>query len=83
MKIDPQNLDRAELEQALADLGAPRYRGRQIFHWIHRRGVTDFQAMTNLGAEDRTALSAHFGVAGPDIVARQTSAARRPTSPAP
>jgi 23S rRNA (adenine2503-C2)-methyltransferase len=74
MKIDPQNLDRAELEQALADLGAPRYRGRQIFHWIHRRGVTDFQAMTNLGAEDRTALSAHFAVAGPDIVARQTSA---------
>jgi 23S rRNA (adenine2503-C2)-methyltransferase len=74
MKIDPQNLDRSELEQAVADLGAPRYRGRQIFHWIYRRGVTDFPAMTNLGANDRKTLSTHFAVQGPDIVARQTSA---------
>jgi 23S rRNA (adenine2503-C2)-methyltransferase len=73
MKTDPQNLERSELEQAVAELGTPRYRGRQIFHWIYRRGVTDFQAMTNLGLEDRKALSAHFAVEGPAIVSRQTS----------
>ena len=74
MKIDPQNLARPELEQALADLGAPRYRGRQIFQWIYRRGVTDFHAMTNLAEKQRQELSDRFAVDGPAIVSRQTSA---------
>jgi 23S rRNA (adenine2503-C2)-methyltransferase len=74
MKTDPQNLARPELEQALADLGAPRYRGRQVFQWIYRRGVTDFHAMTNLAEKQRKELSDRFAVDGPVIVSRQTSA---------
>ena len=74
MKTDPQNLARPELEQALADLGEPAYRGRQIFHWIYRRGVIDFQAMTNLGEKLRRELPARFAIDGPSIVSRQTSA---------
>ncbi|HYN08718.1 MAG TPA: 23S rRNA (adenine(2503)-C(2))-methyltransferase RlmN [Vicinamibacterales bacterium] len=74
MKSDPQNLDRVELEQALADLGAPRYRGRQVFHWIYRRGVTDFNAMTNLAHDLREKLAATFQLDTPSIASRQTSA---------
>ncbi len=73
MKTDPQNLDRQELEQALADLGAPRYRGRQILHWIYRRGVTDFAAMSNLGQDLREQLAAAFSLESPAIASRQTS----------
>src|SRR5690606_35220313 len=37
-----------EWEAALAELGEPRYRGKQLFRWIHRRGVFDPQAMSDL-----------------------------------
>ena len=31
-----------ELEQALESMGHPRFHARQLFQWIHKRGVTDF-----------------------------------------
>jgi 23S rRNA (adenine2503-C2)-methyltransferase len=40
-----------------AGLGEPRYRGEQLFRWVHGRGVTDFAAMTNLGKGLRAALA--------------------------
>jgi 23S rRNA (adenine2503-C2)-methyltransferase len=39
-----------ELEELAVSLGQPAYRGRQIFEWIHRRGVLDPARMTNLPA---------------------------------
>jgi 23S rRNA (adenine2503-C2)-methyltransferase len=72
--IDIQNLDRSELEQALVDLGAPRYRGRQVFQWIYRRGVTDFAAMSNITHELRGKLAATFTLDFPSIASSQTSA---------
>jgi 23S rRNA (adenine2503-C2)-methyltransferase len=45
---DLGNLDRPALEAVLAERGIPRFRARQIFGWIYRRGVTDVAAMTNL-----------------------------------
>ncbi len=66
-------LTRVELEGALAELGLPRFHGRQIFHWIHRRGVTDFAAMTDLPRPLRARLQADFTVDGPRVIARQTS----------
>ena len=50
-------LDLPELEAALDALGHPRFHARQIFQWIHRRGVTDFAAMTRLGRELRAELA--------------------------
>ncbi|HEY7474627.1 MAG TPA: 23S rRNA (adenine(2503)-C(2))-methyltransferase RlmN [Vicinamibacterales bacterium] len=74
MKSDPQNLDRGELEDALERLGAPSYRGRQVFHWIYRRGVTDFRAMTSLGHGLRERLAETFDLDAPSIASRRTSA---------
>jgi 23S rRNA (adenine2503-C2)-methyltransferase len=37
-----------ELEDLVLEWGEPAYRGRQIFHWIHRRGVLDPTQMTDL-----------------------------------
>jgi 23S rRNA (adenine2503-C2)-methyltransferase len=65
--------DRAELELALAGLGVPRFHGRQIFHWIYRRGVSDFAQMTDLGRDLRATLAKSAVVTTPDLVLRQTS----------
>jgi len=67
-------LDRSELEAALDELGAPKYHGAQIFHWIYRRGVTDFAAMTDLPKELRLRLSETCTVSTPRIDLAQTSA---------
>lgn len=57
-----QNEDRApdiigsredELCAFLATLGQPTFRGRQLFEWIHKKGVWDLEAMTNLPRELR------------------------------
>jgi 23S rRNA (adenine2503-C2)-methyltransferase len=72
-RIDVAELERPELEAALAELGEPRFRARQIWRWIYRRGVTDFAAMTDLGRDLRGRLTERFVVTGPEIVRRDTS----------
>jgi 23S rRNA (adenine2503-C2)-methyltransferase len=40
-----------ELRRYLSDeLGEPAYRATQLFVWIHQRGESDFQKMSNLPA---------------------------------
>ena len=70
---DLAELDREGIEQALADLGEARFHGRQVFHWIWSRGVTDFAQMTDLSQPLRSRLSEAFRIATPAIEARQTS----------
>jgi 23S rRNA (adenine2503-C2)-methyltransferase len=45
-----------ELEQLVGSWGEPGYRARQLFHWVHRRGVLDPHAMTDLPASLRDRL---------------------------
>jgi len=67
------DLERPQIEDALVAAGAPRFHGRQIFHWIHRRGVTDFAQMTDLARPLRARLAAEFAIATPEVRTRQTS----------
>jgi 23S rRNA (adenine2503-C2)-methyltransferase len=62
-----------ELERALETLGHPRFHARQIFQWVHRRGVTDFALMSDLGRELRAQLSAQFAVTTPQVERREQS----------
>ena len=48
-------------------------RADQIWRWIHTRGATDFQAMTNVSKDTRNALGAQFRIDRPQIVERQQS----------
>ena len=57
---DLANLDRPALETALEERGHQRFRARQIFRWLYRRGVTDFAAMTDLSRELRETLAQGF-----------------------
>jgi 23S rRNA (adenine2503-C2)-methyltransferase len=47
-----------EWEAALAELGEPKYRARQLFRWIQRRGIFDPNAMSDLGVGLRERLFA-------------------------
>jgi 23S rRNA (adenine2503-C2)-methyltransferase len=66
-------LERAELEDLAETLGAPRFHGRQIFHWIHGRGLNDPLAMSDLPASLRAALARDHEVRGPTLEESHTS----------
>jgi 23S rRNA (adenine2503-C2)-methyltransferase len=57
----------AEMEDFAVELGASRYRGRQLATWIYRKGVLDLDAMTDLPKEFRAAVAARAVVALPEI----------------
>ena len=77
--VDLANLDLAGVEQAFVDAELPRFRGRQVFRWIYRRGVTDFEAMTDLPRPLRQDLATRFRIATPELVheARSTDGTRK------
>ena len=72
-RLDAADADMAELEELLAAQGAPRFHARQLFQWIHRRGVTDFEAMTDLGRDLRYRLAKDFQITTPEVVRRERS----------
>jgi 23S rRNA (adenine2503-C2)-methyltransferase len=72
-------LTRVQLVAALSSSpsvtpNSAQMRADQIWRWIHTRGVTDFEAMTNVSKDTRSALAAHFRIDRPQIVERQQSA---------
>ena len=73
MKPEIKNLTLAELEQTMLDLGEPKYRGKQVYSWLHR-AVPDFAAMTNLSLSLREKLSERFLLTCPTVVRKQESA---------
>jgi 23S rRNA (adenine2503-C2)-methyltransferase len=64
----------AEIAAALVPLGEPRYRARQLWEAIHRRGVLDLAAMTELPLGLRERLQSSFVLALPEIAERHRSA---------
>jgi len=50
-----------------------RMRATQIWRWVYHYGHTDFERMTDIGKEMRTALAEKFVIARPEIVERQVS----------
>ena len=53
-----------EWETTFAELGEPKYRARQAFRWIHKRGVFEPSAMSDLSLGLRTRLT-ELGVKKP------------------
>ncbi len=46
-------LNRHELRERLSELGLKPYRADQILGWIYKKGVRDFESMTDVSKEDR------------------------------
>lgn len=71
--LDFSALERPELEDAAVALGLPRFRGRQIFQWIHQRGASSFAAMTDLPLPLRQELAARGSIPEPALDQKQIS----------
>ncbi len=57
----------SELEDLAVELGASRFRGRQLATWIYRKSVVELEAMTDLPKDFRAALAERAVVALPDL----------------
>jgi 23S rRNA (adenine2503-C2)-methyltransferase len=66
-------LDRSELEAVMTELGQPKFRARQLWHWIYHRGATDFDAMTTLAKELRALLADRHVVGRPTVTVDRQS----------
>jgi 23S rRNA (adenine2503-C2)-methyltransferase len=72
-RTDIADLELHELEQALERIGRPRFHARQIFQWIHRRGVTAFDAMSDLSRDLRTEAARDFCISTPEVLRTERS----------
>ncbi len=54
-------------------MGEAAYRADQIMQWIYRRGVDDFEAMSNVSRDLRTRLQQRFVIRHPELIAEQVS----------
>jgi 23S rRNA (adenine2503-C2)-methyltransferase len=73
-KINLADLDLKGFEALLVDLGYKPFHGRNLFKWIHKHGVLDFDAMTDLSRSLRTQLSDLAEIRLPQVVHEQPSA---------
>ena len=49
-KIDIKSLELEELTGQLAQMGQPKFRGGQVYSWLHEKRVDSFEQMSNLPA---------------------------------
>ncbi len=66
-------LDISELESALEPRGCEHFHTRQLYRWIYKRGVVDFEKMTDLSKDLRARLAADFEVVTPIVVSDSRS----------
>ena len=59
-KQDIRALNLAQIEQALAAWGEPRFRAKQLYEWLWVKCATDFDSMSNLSKSLREKLNANF-----------------------
>ena len=57
--INLQTIKLEELEVILKSWGHPKYRAKQIYHWIRVQGVTDVDEMQNIPKKLRQQLQQH------------------------
>jgi 23S rRNA (adenine2503-C2)-methyltransferase len=76
-RIDLLGLPRTRIAElfveATLEPKAAKLRAKQVYHWIYHRGVTDFDAMTDIAKTMRPWLAQRFVIGRPEIVVSQHS----------
>ena len=72
-RVNLLGLTAAQLGDFFEAAGERRFRATQVLKWIHQRGETDFQAMTDLGRGLREKLAASAEIRAPEVVSEQRS----------
>ncbi|KPP94979.1 23S rRNA (adenine(2503)-C(2))-methyltransferase RlmN [Erythrobacter sp. HL-111] len=77
-RVDLIGLPKARIrelfEEAGLDAKAAKLRAKQVFHWLYHRGVTAFEAMTDIAKTMRPWLAERFVIGRPEVVEAQHSA---------
>jgi 23S rRNA (adenine2503-C2)-methyltransferase len=74
MKVNLLDFDLPGLIGWCEGLGEKKFRATQLFRWVHHRGVSDFDQMTDLAREFRDKLHQLAEVRALPVVQRQNSA---------
>jgi 23S rRNA (adenine2503-C2)-methyltransferase len=69
----PRPRIRKLFEEAGLDARQAKLRAKQVFHWLYHRGVTDFDAMTDIAKTMRPWLAERFVIGRPQIIEAQHS----------
>ncbi|WP_298333976.1 23S rRNA (adenine(2503)-C(2))-methyltransferase RlmN [uncultured Erythrobacter sp.] len=76
-RIDLIGLPRPRIRELFAEAGLDarqaKLRSKQVFHWLYHRGVTDFEAMTDIAKTMRPWLAERFVIGRPNVVEAQHS----------
>ena len=76
-RVDLIGLPRQRIAELFAEAGLEpkqaRLRAKQVFHWLYHRGVTGFEAMTDIAKTMRPWLEERFVIGRPEIVEAQHS----------
>ncbi|WP_198302051.1 23S rRNA (adenine(2503)-C(2))-methyltransferase RlmN [Croceicoccus marinus] len=76
-RLDLLGLPRKQIADLFEDAGLDkkqaRLRAKQVWHWIYHRGVSEFEAMTDIAKTMRPWLAERFVIARPEIVEAQHS----------
>jgi 23S rRNA (adenine2503-C2)-methyltransferase len=72
-KIDIRSLTFEKLTERLVAMGEKAFRAKQIFEWLHARGVDSFDEMTNISKSLRDKLADEFCISSLKIVEKLVS----------
>ena len=72
-KLNLLGLDRQGLIAYFAELGEKPFRASQFMQWVHQKGVTDYQLMTNISRASRDQLQEDTRIHFPELVFDATS----------
>lgn len=72
MPADIKSMTLEEMTQFVKELGEPAFRGKQIFHWLHR-GVRSFEEMSDLSKSLREKLGETAFITAPIVERKQVS----------
>ena len=67
-QVELMGMTRNELRQFVSELGEHRFRGDQLFSWIHKHAAIDLDEMTNLPNQFRLQLRSSTSMDIPEIV---------------
>ena len=74
MTVNLLDFDLESLAVFCEGLGEKRFRATQLFRWIHQKGATGFDQMTDLAKSLREKLPATACIQAPQVVSRSESA---------
>ncbi len=71
--INLLGMDASALTQLVGQWGGKPFRARQLQKWIHQRGVSQFEDMTDLAREFRVQLAEHCVIQATPVLTQQRS----------